>query len=881
LIEQLDRGAGSKFTLVSAPPGFGKTTLLADWLAAVPADRRSVAWLSLDPSDNDPATFWSYLIAALQQALPDDVDDVRPLLDSPQAPIEVVLTALLNKLSTLPNDLVLVLDDYHLIDVPAIHDGVAFLVDHLPRSMHVIMTTRADPPLPLARLRARGELVEVRAADLRFTPDEAAAYLIGAMGLVLTARDIAALEARTEGWIAALQLAALSMQGRSDVADFIAGFAGDDRYIVDYLVDEVLHRQPERLRTFLLRTSVLDRLTGPLCDAVTGQGGGKATLEALDRGNLFLVPLDDRRRWYRYHHLFADVLRAHLRDEEPDVVPALHRRASAWYEENGEPAEAIGHALAAEDYERAADLVELTIPTMFRTRQEMTIRRWMAALPEGLFGVRPVLSVGYAGALMSTATTEGVDRLLRAAERWLPAAGGAPDEPPSSEGMVVVDEAEFRRLPGAVAMYRAALALAVGDLPGTLTHAARALDLADEDNHFGRGAAGALLGLAQWTAGDLEAAYGSFAGGMANLERAGFLADVVGGAVTLADLRMAQGRLEDALRLYARGLEVATEPGRPVLRGAADMHVGIADILCERDDLPGAVGHLLASQELGEANGLPKHPWRSRVAMARIRQAEGDLDGAAEFLGEAEHRYTGDFSPDVRPIAAMRTRLWIAQGKLSEASSWAHERGLSAADDLGYVGEFSHATLARLLVAEGARDADDQMIREAVELTDRLLAAADDGGRNGSAIDILVAQALARQALRDVDRAVESLVRAVELAEPEGYVRIFIDEGRPMVSLLQAAITRGIGGEYVRVLLSASRGTERRPIGSQRLVETLSERELDVLRLLAGDLSGPDIARELFVSLNTLRTHTKSVYAKLGVNNRRAAVRRASELDLL
>ena len=347
LSERLRRGAESALTLVSAPAGFGKTTLLAEWLAVAAADGRSVAWLSLDQRDNDPALFWTYLVAALNTGVPAVGAGGLLLLQRPQPPNEAGLVALLNDLDAISNDVVLVLDDYHVIDARDVQDGMAFLLEHLPPQIHLVIASRTDPALPLARLRGRGELAEIRAADLRFTPGEAAAYLNGVMGLALTAADVAALEGRTEGWIAALQLAALSMQGREDVTAFIDGFAGDDRYIVDFLAEEVLQRQPEHVQHFLLQTSILDRLSGPLCDAVTGQDGGKAKLAALERGNLFLVPLDDRRRWYRYHQLFADVLHARLRDEQPDDVPDLHRRASGWYEQNGEPSEAIRHALAA------------------------------------------------------------------------------------------------------------------------------------------------------------------------------------------------------------------------------------------------------------------------------------------------------------------------------------------------------------------------------------------------------------------------------------------------------------------------------------------------------------------------------------------------------
>jgi len=397
---RLGRGGESRLTLVSAPAGFGKTTLLAEWLAATPTER-SVAWLSLDESDSQPASYWTYLITALQAVAPGVGASALPLLQSAQAPIETVLTTVLNDLGSVPNDIYLVLDDYHLVDGPDIQAGMTFLLERLPPRAHLVVSTREDPALPLARLRASGELVEVRAADLRFTLDEAAVYLNDVTGLDLVASDIAALEGRTEGWIAALQLAALSMQGRDDVTGFIAGFAGDDRHIVDYLVEEVLGRQPADVRGFLVQTSILDRLSGPLCHAVTGQRGGKAMLESLDRANLFVVPLDDSRRWYRYHRLFADVLRTHLLDEQPDRVAALHRRASQWFEQSGEPSQAIRHALAAGDAERAADLVELAIPELRRSRQEATIRGWLDAIPDDVVRVRPVLAAGFIGALMS------------------------------------------------------------------------------------------------------------------------------------------------------------------------------------------------------------------------------------------------------------------------------------------------------------------------------------------------------------------------------------------------------------------------------------------------------------------------------------------------
>ena len=837
LSQRLDRGTASRLTLVSAPAGFGKTTLLTEWLAAgpaAPADERRAAWLSLDRADNDPVSFWTYVIAALRTVAPGVGDGALTLLRAAQPPpIETVLTALLNDLGTTAGDIVLVLDDYHGIDASDVQHGMAFLLDHLPPWLHVVIASRADPALPLARWRARGELAEIRAAELRFTPDEAAAYLNEMMGLQLTAQDVAALEARTEGWIAALQLAALSMQGRDDVAGFIAGFAGDDRYVVDYLVEEVLQRQPDRVQAFLLQTSILGRLSGPLCDAVTGQGGGKAMLAALDRGNLFLVPLDDRRRWYRYHHLFADVLQARLLDEQPGQVPDLHRRASAWYQQNGEPPAAISHALAAEDFDQAADLIERAIPAMRITRQEATVHGWLKALPD------EVVRVGGGGGEM----VEEEERIKRGRRWWR------------------------------------------GDVPGTVRHARRTLDLALTEDHGVRAGAAGFLGLAFWTSGDLEAAHPAWAQCAAGLRRSGQIADIFGCAIAMADIRLVQGRLGEAMRTYEQALQRASEQDGPVLRGTADMYVGMSEVHRERGDLQAATQQLLRSQELGEYNGLPQNPYRWRVAMARIRQAEGDLGGALDLLNEAERLYVGDFFPNVRPVPALKARVWIAQGRLGETLGWAREQGLSVDDDLSYLREFEHITLARMLLARHQDDRAEHSLQQANRLLQRLLLAAEEGHRTGRVIEILVLQALTRQRLGDIPAALACLERAVTLAEPEGYVRVFLDEGPPMASLLRAAAKQGIAGNYVRRLLAAAGQTEhdspvkQAPV-KQALIEPLSERELDVLRLLGTELDGPAIARELMVSLNTVRTHTKHIYAKLAVTSRRAAVRRAAELGL-
>ena len=579
--------------------------------------------------------------------------------------------------------------------------------------------------------------------------------------------------------------------------------------------------------------------------------------------------------------------------EQPDQVSALHRRASEWYEHNGSAADAIRHALAAEDFERAADLVELAVPEMRRNRQEATVTElgWLKALPDELVRFRPVLCVDYAFALLAGGELEAVEARLRDAERWLDTTADMHERPESpAAGMVVVDEEEFRRLPGMIALLRAAQALARGDMPETVKNARRVLDLAPEDDHLMLGGAASQLGLAAWTSGDLDTARRMTADGMANVRLAGYISPAIGGAIVLADIQIAQGRLHEAMTTYERALQWATEPGAPVLRGAADMYVGMSDLHREHNDLKTATQHLLTSQALGELAGLPQNPYRWCAAMARIREAQGDLDGALDLLDQAERLYDGDFSPNVRPVATRKTRVWVAQGRLGEALGWAREQGLSVENELSYLHEFDHITLARVLLARYQSDRADRSILEAMGLLERLLKAAEEGGRTGSAIEILVLQALAYHAQGDLPAALKPLQQALTLAEPEGYVRMFVDEGPPMAQLLREAAARGIMPDYTGKLLAAFEAEQLRSAGesplptppaSQPLIEPLSQRELDVLRLFKTELSGPEIARELVIALSTVRTHTKSIYSKLNVNNRRAAVKRAAELDLI
>jgi LuxR family maltose regulon positive regulatory protein len=857
LIERLDEDLRRKLTLISAPAGFGKTTLVGGWVAGIP---RPVAWLSLDEGDNDPSRLLAHLVAALQTIAPNVGEGVSGALQSPQPlPTEAILTALLNEISTVEDELVLVLDDYHVIDARAVDDAFVFLLEHLPPQMHLVIATREDPHLPLARLRARDQLGELRAADLRFTPSEAAEFLEGAMGLSLSEEDVAALEERTEGWIAGLQLAAISMQGHQDATSFIESFTGSHRFVLDYLVEEVLGQQPESVQAFLLRTSILERLCGPLCDAVllVPAASGQKTLEYIERANLFLVPLDNERRWYRYHHLFAELLQQRLQqstassagDEVGDVAE-LHRRASGWYEDNGLEIEAFRHAAAAHDVERAERLIEGEgIPLQFRGAGAPVLK-WLASLPKTVLNARPSLWVTYASTLMMTGQHTAVEQKLRAAETALQ--DTEPDD-------------RTRDLVGRIASMRATLAVIQHDAETIIIQSRRALEFLHPDNLPVRTATTWTLGYAHQLKGDRAAANRAYTEVISTGKSLGDSIYTIAATINLGEVQEADNQLFVATRTYRRVLQLAGDPPDPI---ACVAYLGLARITYQWNDLETAGQHgqqcLRLTRQMESVDTVASYD----VFLAHLKLAQGDVDGAAAVLDEAEEFVRRhDFVFRMPDVAAAQVLTLLRQGDLAAAAHLAQRHELPISQ-------------ARVHLAQGDTSA-------ALAALEPLRRQAEAKGWEDERLKVMVLQAVALQAHGEKDRAARLFGNALELAEPGGFIRIFVDEGMPMARLLSEAAALGIMPDYTAELLAAFEAEEHKSADdsplppAQSLTEPLSQRELEVLQLIAQGLSNREISQRLFLALDTVKGHNRRIFGKLSVQRRTEAVARARSLDIL
>jgi len=867
LIKQLNEGL-RKLTLISAPAGFGKTTLVSEW---VEDSERPIAWLSLDEGDNDLTRFLTYLVTALQTLVKGKKtkfgEGVLSILQSPQLPsTESILTSLINDINAIPDPFIFILDDYQVIDARSIDDALTFLVDHLPTQMHLVLTTREDPHLPLARLRARGELTELRVADLRFTPPEAAEFLNRMMGLNLSDEDVAALEARTEGWIAGLQLAALSMQGHKDHADFIKSFTGSHHFVLDYLMEEVLGQQPESIQTFLLRTSILNRMCGPLCDALllNASVSGQETLEYLEHANLFIIPLDNERRWYRYHHLFAELLRQRLQQQQPESVTELHIRASEWHEKNGFLVEAFQHAAAANDIERAERLIESKEMPLYLKSVSKVVLDWLASLPLTVLDARPLLWIRSATLALMAGQTTGLEEKLLAAERVLQNA-----EP----------DARIRDLIGQIACARATLALTRYETDVMLTQARRALEYLRPDNLSFCFTANWALASASILRGDRATAAQASKECISISQKSGDIFSTILATTNLGRVQKSENQLYLAAETYRSVLPLFGAPPQP---NAAETYLGLAHIYYEWNDLESAGQH--GEQSLQLAQQYDRRIDRfifSEVFLSRLKLAQGNVDGAAALLAQTEQSARQkNFIQRLPEIAATQVLVLLCQGNLGTAAELAQKYELPISQ-------------ARVLLSQGNPSAALAMLEplrqqmEAKSWQDELL-------------KVMVLQAVVLHANCEKDKAVQLLGDALKLAEPGGFIRIFVDEGdamRLLISDFRIWIEQQPRNQDLKLIRYADKllaafevaTKDKRPIttpmssglGPLSSVELLSPRELEVLQLIAQGLSNHEISKRLFLALDTVKGHNRRIFDKLHVQRRTEAVARAHELGLL
>jgi ATP/maltotriose-dependent transcriptional regulator MalT len=880
LVTQLNEGLHHKVALVSAPAGFGKTTLVSEWVRNLQLDStlNTVCWLSLDTNDNDLVRFLTYFIATLRRGVGIETSigaEALELLKYPQPPSsEDILTSLINEIADIRTKIIIVLDDYHLIEDQSIHEALTFFIEFLPPQIHLVISTRQDPNLSLGRLRARGQLTELRAADLRFTLSEAAAFLNQMMGLNLVPEDIAALETRTEGWIAGLQLAAISMKGHKDAASFIKLFTGSHRFVLDYLIEEVLQQQPENIQTFLLQTAVLDWMTGSLCDALTCQTEGQAILETLEQTNLFIVPLDNERRWYRYHHLFGELLRERLVQSQPERLPTLYHRASEWYEQNGFIDESIEYALRSEDFGRSTCLIEAQADVIWERGEDTKLLRWLNGLPAEVLFSKPYLCIFHAWSLFATGQQDIAARCLQAAELVL----NSSKENDSENTEIDQDQlssSDRMKLRGRVATTRAFLAFYQGDVSGIFQYAQQALEYLPEEDLSWRSTAFNVLGDAHDFKGDMAATHKARLDALKVNQAAGNSYQIMVAHLKLAINLRRLGQLNKVIEICQQQMQFGIENGlsQSVVVGWL---LGIwGEVLAEINDLDGAIQKARKGVTLTERGGdLAMIAW-SYQCLTRVLFSTGDLAGAEEILHKMEIIARKYDVPAwmMNMMAAWQARIWLAQNKLASLSQWVRQEELDSDGEIAYLEEMEYMLLARILLAQGK-------LGEAGTLLRRLLGLSQAGGRTFRVIEVLLLQALVFQAQGDSLQALTVLKKALILAEPGGFIRTIVDEGPPIEKLLKRMkVENGRLKGYIQKLLSAfAHPSSARP---QPLIEPLSERELEVLQLIAEGLTNQEIASRLYLSLNTVKVHTRNIYGKMGTNNRTQAAAKARELEIL
>jgi len=901
LIERLDQALqlGHKLILISAPAGFGKTTLVSEWVGNLRADggkashiANRVAWLSLDENDQDPSRFLAYFIAALAQVegMEDSIGrGALDMLHSPQPPpVEEILTSLINDVAAVSEGIVFILDDYHLLVSSKVDKTLAFILEHLPRHMHLVISTREDPHLPLPRLRARGQLTELRGADLRFAYAEAAEFLNRIMDLELSEEDVKALETQTEGWVAGLQMVAISMKGRKDVGNLISALTGSHRYILDYVLDEVLVQQPESVQEFLLQTAVLDRMTAPLCDAVrygtvetpTGQNNSQATLEMLEHANLFIVPLDDERRWYRYHHLFADLLRQRLRTIHRNLVPALHHRASEWYAENGFTDEAIEHALRAEDFEWAVSLIEKQADSIWERGEHAKLLKWTSKLPAEYLSARPLITIFHAWIQLEVGETQAAKSTLEAVDRAIKQiTNGA-----STGGSMLIGHSDIEHLKSRISVMRAMIGFREADVPAIINFSRAALAALPEDDLSWRGIAAMALGDSQYIAGNMHGAYSGLSEAIRISKKAGNVYITIYTSIKLAIILQYQGKLRQALDTCHELMAYMTSNRLERSSMSGVLHAEQAEILWDLNDIDQAFQLVSRGVELCKREvDLTNLSW-AHLVLVKVLYVKRDYTAAMKEIRELEKIAAGSLVPIwiISRIAAWKARILLARGNLQAMQDWVLVRQLNTDDEVVVAREVEYIVLARFLAFRG-------QAKDAIDLLNRLIKNAEAGGRITRTIEMALLLALTHHAQGETDKALATLEKSLSLAESGGHVRLFVNEGPAMAYLLREALNRGVSGEYVRRLLAAFSPTDpgeevtsmMPQVDQSGLIEPLSDRELELLQLLAIGLTNREIATRLYLSLHTVKAHTRNIYSKLGVHNRTHAVARARAMGIL